>query len=66
MNQITMLWSYVRFCFQQAHTDRTDGESGQTVEHVLWYILGGAAVILIAGIVYNAIRTEAGKGIPGH
>ena len=66
MTQITMLWTYARCCFQQASTDRTDSESGQTVEHVLWYVLGGAAVIVIAGLVYNAIRTEAGKGIPAH
>ena len=68
MNEIISLWAYARCCFHHANTrhDRTDSEAGQSVEHVLWYVLGAAAVILIAGVVYNSIRNEANKGIPGH
>ena len=63
MNHARILWTYVEYCLYRARTER-DGEAGQTVEHVLWYVLGAAAVVGIAGLVYAAIRTEAQKGIP--
>ena len=65
MNHARILWTYVEYCWCRARTaDRGDREAGQTVEHVLWYVLGAAAVVGIAGLVYAAIRTEAQKGIP--
>ena len=64
MHHARVLWTYVEYCLCRARTDRGDRQAGQTVEHVLWYVLGAAAVVGIAGLVYAAIRTEAEKGIP--
>ena len=67
MNHTRFLWTYVQYCFHRARTmDRDDRDLGQSVEHVLWYVLGAAAVLVIAGVVYNAIRTEAEKGLHGN
>ena len=65
MTTARFLWTYVEYCLARARTDdRCDSELGQSVEHVLWYVLGAAAVVAIAAVVYGAIRTEANKAIP--
>ena len=63
MSQIRFLWTHVEYCLHRARA--TDREAGQSVEHVLWYILGAGAVILIAGGVYAAILAKSKEGIGG-
>ena len=46
MTTARFLWTYVEYCLARARTDdRRDSELGQSVEHVLWYVLGAAAVV---------------------
>ena len=64
MTTARFLWTYVEYCLARARTDdRRDSELGQSVEHVLWYVLGAAAVVAIAAVVYGSIRDEANKGL---
>ena len=64
MMHVKFLWTYAQCCLQRARAvDRGDRQAGQSVEHVLWYVLGAAAVLGIAGLVYAAILLEAKKGI---
>jgi len=63
MMHVKFLWTYVQYCLQRACA--VDREAGQSVEHVLWYVLGAAAVLGIAGFVYAEILAQAKKGFHG-
>lgn len=61
----TVMWTYVQIAWARARATATDEQGGgTTLENIFWYIAAGLGVVVVAGIVWGAIRTRAETPLP--
>jgi hypothetical protein len=59
------MWTIVQLCWYRARNvarDETGG--GTTLENVGWYIAAGLGVVVVAAIVWAAIKSRASEPLP--
>ena len=62
---VTMMWTLVQCCWYRARDgSRDERGGGTTLENVGWYVAAGLGVVVVAAIVWAAIKAKASEPLP--
>ena len=63
MNPTDVLFVYLRYCWYHAH-HRDDDAGAVSVENVLWYVASALGVVVVAAVIWTAIKNKASQPLP--
>ena len=62
---VTIVWAYVQLAWERARaTTNNEQGGGATLENIGWYIAAGLGVVVVAGIIWGAIKSKAAEPLP--
>ena len=61
---VTIVWAYVQLAWERARATAKDDRGSITLETVGWYLATGLGVVVVAAIIWAAIKAKASEPLP--
>ena len=61
---VIVIWTYVQTCWANARDTTRNDRGSASVEHILWYVAAGLGTVVVAAIVWTAIKNKASDPLP--